>query len=98
MLFRSVRFAEITNASGFGLRFEAVSKPFVFSASHYTSNQWAKAMHRDDLVDLPTTCVNIDSSVLGAGSNACGPLPDKKDRVGSLSGKKLSFVVKPIGE
>lgn len=93
-----VRFAEITNASGFGLRFEAVSKPFVFSASHYISNQWAKAMHREDLVDLPTTCVNIDSSVLGAGSNACGPLPDKKDRVGSLSGKKLSFVVKPIGE
>lgn len=93
-----VRFAEITNASGFGLRFEAVNKPFIFSASHYTSNQWAKAMHRDDLVDLPTTCVNIASSVLGAGSNACGPLPDKKDRVGSLSGKKLSFVVKPIGE
>lgn len=93
-----VRFAEITNASGFGLRFEAVNKPFIFSASHYTSNQWAKAMHRDDLVDLPTTCVNIDTSVLGAGSNACGPLPDKKDRVGSLSGKKLSFVVKPIGE
>lgn len=93
-----VHFAEITNASGFGLRFEAVNKPFIFSASHYTSNQWAKAMHRDDLVDLPTTCVNIDTSVLGAGSNACGPLPDKKDRVGSLSGKKLSFVVKPIGE
>lgn len=93
-----VRFAEITNASGFGLRFEAVNKPFIISASHYTSNQWAKAMHRDDLVDLPTTCVNIDTSVLGAGSNACGPLPDKKDRVGSLSGKKLSFVVKPIGE
>lgn len=93
-----VRFAEITNASGFGLRCEAVNKPFIFSASHYTSNQWAKAMHRDDLVDLPTTCVNIDASVLGAGSNACGPLPDKKDRVGSLSGKKLSFVVKPIGE
>lgn len=93
-----VRFAEITNASGFGLRFEAVNKPFIFSASHYTSNQWAKAMHRDDLVDLLTICVNIDTSVLGAGSNACGPLPDKKDRVGSLSGKKLSFVVKPIGE
>lgn len=93
-----VRFAEITNASSFGLRFEAVNKPFIFSASHYTSNQWAKAMHRDVLVDLPTTCVNIDTSVLGAGSNACGPLPDKKDRVGSLSGKKLSFVVKPIGE
>lgn len=93
-----VRFAEITNTSGFGLRFEAINKPFIFSASHYTSNQWAKAMHRDDLVDLPTICVNIDTSVLGAGSNACGPLPDKKDRVGSLSGKKLSFVVKPIGE
>lgn len=93
-----VRFAEITDKNGFGLSFNAINKPFVFSASHYTSTQWAKAMHRDELVDMPTTCVNLDAAVLGAGSNACGPLPDKKDRVGSLNGKRLSFTLKPIGD
>ncbi len=93
-----VRFAEITDKDGYGLRFDAINKPFVFSASHYTSSQWAKAMHREELNDMPTTCVNIDCAVLGAGSNACGPLPNKNDRVGKLSGKKLSFSVKPIGD
>ena len=92
------RFAEITDNDGFGLRFNAINKPFVFSASHYTSNQWAKAMHRDELIDMPTTCVNLDAAVLGAGSNACGPLPNNNDRVGSLKGKKLTFTVEPIGE
>ena len=92
------RFAEITDKDGFGLRFNAINKPFIFSASHYTSNQWAKAMHREELVDMPTTCVNLDAAVLGAGSNACGPLPNKNDRVGSLNGKKLSFTIQPIGD
>lgn len=93
-----VRFAEVTDKDGFGLRFDAVNKPFIFSASHYTSNQWAKAMHREELTPFPTTCINIDCAVLGAGSNACGPLPNKNDRVGSLKGKKFSFTVKPIGD
>ena len=92
------RFAEITDKDGFGLRFNAINNPFIFSASHYTSNQWAKAMHREELVDMPTTCVNLDAAVLGAGSNACGPLPNKNDRVGSLNGKKLSFTIQPIGD
>ena len=92
------RFAEITDKDGFGLRFNAINNPFIFSASHYTSNQWAKAMHREELVDMPTTCVNLDAAVLGAGSNACGPLPNKNDRVGSLNGKKLSFIIQPIGD
>ncbi len=92
------RFAEITDKDGFGLRFNAINNPFIFSASHYTSNQWAKAMHREELVDMPTTCVNLDAAVLGAGSNACGPLPNKNDRVGSLNGKKLSFTIQPLGD
>ncbi len=93
-----VRYAEVTDNDGYGLRFEAIKNPFIFSASHYTSSQWAKAMHREELVDMPTTCVNIDCAVLGAGSNACGPLPNKNDRVGSLKGKRLSFSIKPIGD
>lgn len=91
------RFAEITDDNGIGFRFEAVNKPFVFSANPFTPQDCAKAMHRDDLTEN-TTCINLDADVLGAGSNACGPRPSKEYRVGSLKGKRFSFVIKPIGE
>lgn len=91
------RFAEITDENGTGLRFEAVGKPFVFSANPYTPEICAKAGHRENLPDY-TTCVNIDAEVLGAGSNACGPKPSKEYRLGSLKGKALSFLIKPMGE
>lgn len=92
------RFAEITDKSGVGLRFEAIHKPFVFSANHFTPVQCAKASHREDLIDMNTTCINIDAEDMGAGSNACGPLPSKSYLLGSLSGKELAFTVKPIGD
>lgn len=91
------RFAQITDDDEVGLRFEAIGKPFVFSANTYTPQLCARARHREDLPDY-TTCVNIDAEVLGAGSNSCGPLTSKKYRVGSLRGKTLSFLIKPLGE
>ncbi|MCC8073616.1 MAG: hypothetical protein LIO62_05770 [Clostridiales bacterium] len=91
------RFAELTDDDGIGLRFEAVEKPFVFSANNFTPRQCAKAMHREDLPSN-TTCINIDAQVMGAGSNSCGPPPSGKHRLGYLKGKKLSVVIKPIGD
>lgn len=93
-----VRFAQITDCDGTGLRFEAIDKPFVFSANPFTPQQCAKAMHREDLPKGNTSCINIDAEILGAGSNACGPLTSNKYRLGKLKGKKLSFVIKPIGD
>ena len=89
------RFAEITDNEGTGLRFEAVDKPFVFSANPFTANQCAKARHREDLPHN-TTCINIDSEIMGAGSNSCGPQPSKEYRLGRLKGKEFSFVIKPL--
>lgn len=91
------RFAEITDNNGIGLRFEAVHKPFVFSANPFTPQTCAKAGHREDLPDN-TTCINIDAEIMGAGSNSCGPVVSRDYRLGSLKGKSLSFIVKPIGE
>ncbi len=91
------RFAEITDDDGFGFRFEAVTKPFVFSANPFTPQECAKARHREDLTKN-TTCINIDAQMLGAGSNACGPLPSSQYRLGTLKGKNLSVLLKPIGE
>lgn len=90
-------FAEITDDNGTGVRIEAIRKPFVFSAQPFTSQQCAKATHRDEL-EKTTCCIHIDYDDLGAGSNACGPVPSNPHRLGKLKGKTLSFVIKPLGE
>jgi len=94
----NTRYAQITDENGFGLSFESIGTPFTFSANHYTPQQCAKAMHKEDLIDTDTTCINIDYKILGAGSNACGAKPTEAYRVGKLKGQKFSFAVRPIGD
>ena len=93
-----VRYAEITNDNGIGLRFAAIEKPFALSVNHYTPQQCAKTMHREDLVDMDTTCINLDCDIMGAGSNSCGPPPSSEYMIGRLKGKELSLFIKPIGD
>lgn len=92
------RWAQITDDNGFGLRFEAIETPFIFSADPYTSALCAKTAHREELPKRGTTCVHIDSYQLGAGSNACGSIPQKKHTLSNLEGKAFSFSIEPIGD
>lgn len=89
-------FAEITDDEGTGIRIEGNGK-FIFSARPFTPQQCSKASHREELT-ATTSCINIDSEVMGAGSNSCGPVPSKEYRLGKMAGKCLSFVIKPIGD
>ncbi len=89
------RFAEITDDDGMGFRFEAVEKPFAFSANPYTPQECAKAKHREDLPNR-TSCINLDADIMGAGSNSCGPPPAKQYRLGTLKGRKFEFIIKPL--
>lgn len=91
-----VSYFEITDDNGAGLRFDGTN--MIFSADHFTSQQCAKAAHQEDLKICDTTCVHIDSYMLGAGSNACGPIPEKEHRIKNVKGQELSFLVTPIGE
>lgn len=93
-----VRWAEVTDSNGFGLRFSAKEKAMIFGADHFTSHQCAKAMHQEDLKLCDTTVVHIDGYMLGAASGACGPVPSKQYRHNILTGQELSFVMTPIGE
>lgn len=88
---------ELTNDDGVGLCFEAENVPFAFAVNHYTPQQCANALHREDLLEQQTTCLNIDEAILGAGSNSCGPPPAKEFMITSLKGRKIKFVIKPIG-
>ena len=91
-----VRFMEACDDFGYGLKFTAIDRPFIFSADHFTPIQCAKATHREDLIRCHTTDIHIDSYMLGAGSASCGPKlkePYKKD---DLKGEVLRFFVEPL--
>ena len=93
----STYWAEITDDDGTGIKVES-DNSFVFSAHHYNPEQCAKATHNEDLLDYDTTFIGIDGYMLGAGSNACGPIPDKNSRKVFAASYKNSFKIKPIGE
>jgi len=89
--------ARITDNDGAGFEFES-ENGFVFNANHYTSAQCAKAAHAEDLKEYETTDVHIDGYMLGAGSNACGPLPPKAHRIDTVVSYENSFTVTPVGD
>ncbi|MCH5190602.1 MAG: DUF4981 domain-containing protein [Oscillospiraceae bacterium] len=68
-----VRFVEITNKDGKGLRFEAVGKtPICFSAWHYTQDELQLAKHIHELKHRDITIFNVDLDQLGVGGDMPG--------------------------
>ncbi|WFB06469.1 DUF4981 domain-containing protein [Streptomyces sp. LX-29] len=68
-----VRWAELTEPSGRGLRIEG--RPvFWFTARRWTSERLEAAEHTPDLLPSPDTVwVNLDHGQHGIGSQSCGP-------------------------
>lgn len=89
--------AKVTDDSGVGFEFES-KKSFVFNANHYNTAQCAKAMHIEDLKEYDTTDVHIDGFMMGAGSNACGPIPSKAHIMRTVGSYENSFSVTPVGD
>ena len=91
-------YAQVTDENGTGFRFESET-PFVFNANPYNAEQISKATHKEDLLKYDTTNVQIDGYMLGAGSNACGPIPTKAHRKVMVRSYSLRFfVVTPLGD
>lgn len=93
-----VRYAEISDAMGEGLRVTAASKPLCFNAAHYTVEQLSHWAHREDVLGYDTTVLYIDAYMLGAGSNSCGPTPLKQYSIKPKKGDQicLDFYLSPI--
>lgn len=89
--------ARVTDDDGTGFEFESENS-FVFGANHYNSEQCAKAAHAEDLKEYDTTDVHIDGYMLGAGSNACGPVPLGEHNKRSVLSYENSFSVTPVGD
>lgn len=69
-----VRWAEITDMLGMGLRIEGA--PFInISAHHYSPEDFTRARHAYELVRRNETIVHLDHAHCGLGSGSCGPGP-----------------------
>ncbi len=68
-----VRFLELTDDYGKGIRVEAVGKTFSASALHYTVNDIYRATHDYQLQERPDVILSLDAAVLGLGNSSCGP-------------------------
>lgn len=88
--------AKVVDDEGRGLEFIAAAEPFIFGADHYTSQMCAKASHIEALHRCDTTVVHLDAYMLGAGSNACGPIPTSAHRLHRIKGQKQTIVIKPV--
>lgn len=90
-----VRWAQMTNDDGAGLRFDYLDRYLTFNANHYTVQQLTGFAHQEDVKEYETTNVHLDGYMMGTGSNSCGPVPTSEHKIGN---KKLafSFLVTPI--
>ena len=91
-----VRFLEVSDNDGNGIRFTALNKAFSFSAREYTQKLLVKAKHREDLHDENTTVLSIDGFMRGTGTGSCGQDTLPKYRFSAENGIGFCFSMKPI--
>ncbi|MBS6702671.1 MAG: hypothetical protein KH284_13845, partial [Clostridiales bacterium] len=68
-----VRWAEITDDAGGGLRLTALEQPLHFKAVDVDEENLRKARHREDVERLDQTVLHINGFMRGIGSQSCGP-------------------------
>lgn len=93
-----VRYVEITDQNGEGLRFEAVpGTPLQFSAWHYTQDELEKATHIHELKHGDITTFNFDLAQLGVGGDMPGDAHVREPYI--LHGNRsytYTFTISPI--
>jgi beta-galactosidase len=68
-----VRWVELTDASGNGLKISTGENSFSFSALHFTVQDLTAAKHNHELKPRPEVILSLDSKVSGLGNSSCGP-------------------------
>lgn len=97
-----VRWCELTDSDGSGLRIEAMSGGDVLparmsvSALGYSDQQLAKARHPHELPKSDAVYLHLDAKVTGLGGNSCGqggPLDEDCTRA---TNRSFGLIIKPI--
>ena len=93
-----VRFAEVTNVNGKGLRIEGEpGQPLSFSALPYSSNELEFATHRHELPQIHRTVLSINLKEMGVGGDdSWGARPEEIYDVPSDKPYQFNFKISPI--
>jgi beta-galactosidase len=67
------RFFALTDEAGLGLQVQSLAAPLMFSALHYTPEDFTAATHTYDLKRRDEAIVLIDAAHRGLGTASCGP-------------------------
>ena len=70
---QEVRWVELTDRHGAGLKISATENPFAFSALHFTAGDLAAARHTAELQPRPEIILSLDAKMSGLGNSSCGP-------------------------
>ncbi|HEY1717593.1 MAG TPA: beta-galactosidase, partial [Verrucomicrobiae bacterium] len=68
-----VRWLELTDANGNGLKISAQENPFSFSALHFTANDLEGTRHSYELKPRPEIILSLDAKNCGLGNSSAGP-------------------------
>ncbi|HEY5344787.1 MAG TPA: glycoside hydrolase family 2 TIM barrel-domain containing protein [Verrucomicrobiae bacterium] len=68
-----VRWLELTDANGNGVKISAAESPFSFSALHFTAADLSSVRHNYELQPRPEIILSLDAKMNGLGNSSCGP-------------------------
>jgi beta-galactosidase len=93
-----VRFAEVTDAAGRGLRFAVADTPFEFQALPWTAFELQNALHPEDLPPIRRTVVRIAAVQMGVGGDDSWGAPvAERYRLPAAEPRRLRFTLTTAG-
>ncbi len=91
MAHADTRWMQVASVAGHALLAVSTGPDFSFNCSHFTPETLTATGHDYELTPMAETCVNLDATHTGIGSNSCGPGLHERWQ---LKEKNLSFSVR----
>ena len=92
-----VRYVQVTDACGTGLKFSCVEAPFEMSVLPYSAAELENAMHLEELKEPSYTWVRLAAKQMGVGGDDSWGSPVHKEfRINPKEPMTLRFVISPV--
>ncbi len=92
-----VRYVQVTDENGTGVRFASVEEPFEMSVLPYSAAELETAMHLEELKELSYTWVRLAAKQMGVGGDdSWGASVHKEFKIDPKEPMTLAFVISPV--
>ncbi len=94
-----VRYVQVTDERGTGVRFTSVEEPFEMSVLPYSAAELETAMHLEELKEPSYTWVRLAAKQMGIGGDDSWGAPVHKEfKIDPRKPLTLAFVISPVAE